>query len=144
MSKHKHKESYIVEYGIKVLMIFYLASVFFYIETLDPANNFDSKLSVIFVVKLVLLVSFSIFILAVEEKTFKIVGFSTIILGAFYKILLLISQDSFAFHQILSIGDSVMLIGVSIYYLYRHKLKQKVYDSKKKRRSKSINHNVLD
>lgn len=132
MSKHSHKESYIAEYGIKLLMIFYLASVFFYSETLDPANNFDAKLTVVFVVKLIVLVAFSIVILAVEEKVFKIVGFSTIILGAFYKILVLFAQDSFAFHQILTIGDSVMLIGVSAYYLYRHKLKRKTYEKKKK------------
>jgi dipeptide/tripeptide permease len=138
MSKHKHKESYIAEYGIKLLMVFYLASVFFYSETLDPANNLDTKISILFVSKLVVLVAFSIFILAVEEKIFKIVGFSAIILGAFYKMLLIVSQDNFAFHQILSLGDSVMLIGVSLYYLYRHRLKQKVYEHKKKRKSKRL------
>lgn len=138
MSKHTHKESYIAEYGIKLLMVFYLASVFFYAETLDPANNFDAKLSVMFVAKLVVLVAFSIIILAVEEKIFKIVGFSAIILGAFYKILIFISQDSFAFHQILTIGDSVMLIGVSAYYLYRHKLKRKTYEKKKKSKKERL------
>jgi len=132
MSRHTHKESYIAEYGIKLLMVFYLASVFFYAETLDPSNNFDAKISVIFVAKLVVLVAFSIVILAVEEKVFKIVGFSTIILGAFYKILVLFAQDNFALHQILTIGDSVMLIGVSAYYLYRHRLKRKTYEKKKK------------
>jgi len=132
MSKHTHKESYIAEYGIKLLMAFYLASVFFYSETLDPANNFDTKLSIYFVAKLVVLVAFSVVILAVEEKIFKIVGFSTIILGAFYKILVLISLDSFVFHNFLSLGDSFMLIGVSAYYLYRHKLKRKTYEKKKK------------
>lgn len=142
MSKHAHKESYIAEYGIKLLMVFYLASVFFYSETLDPANNLDAKLSFVFIAKLVVLVAFSIIILAVEEKVFKIVGFSAIILGAFYKILVLFSQDDFALHQILTIGDSVMLIGVSAYYLYRHKLKRKTYEKKKK--SKIDRYSKLD
>ncbi len=138
MSKHIHKRSYLVEYGIKILMIFYLASVFFYQETLDPANNFDTKLSIVYVVKLIILVAFSVVILAVDEKIFKIVGFSAIILGAFYKILILISQDNFFIYQILTLGDSIMLIGVSIYYLYRHQLKVKTYEKKKKAKKKKI------
>lgn len=138
MTKHTHKESYIAEYGIKLLMVFYLASVFFYNETIDPTNNLDTKISIIFIAKLVVLVAFSIVILAVEEKVFKIVGFSTIIVEAFYKILVLLSQDNFAFHQLLTLGDSVMLIGVSAYYLYRHRLKRKTYERNKKSNIKNL------
>lgn len=139
MSKHIHAESYIAEYGIKLMMIFYLASVFFYSEALDPANNFDAKLSVLFVAKLVVLVTFSIVILAVEENIFKIVGFSMIIIGALYKLLILISQDSFAFHELLNLGDSAMLIGVSLYYLYRHQRKKNIYAKKRKSKVEKLN-----
>ncbi len=134
MTQHQHKESYIIEYGLKAMMIFYFISVLFYPETLDPANNFQTTLSFILILRLIVIIAFSIFILAVSHRIFKTIAFSAIIIGAFYKVFMLLSQDTFYLHHLLTLGDSVMIIGIANYYLYRNKLKEKYVERKKSKR----------
>ncbi len=131
MGKQRSTKSYIAEYGIKILMIFYITSVIFYPETLDPANNFDAKLSISFIIRLIVLVVFAVFLLAINDRLFKYIGFSSIALGAFVKLLLLMSQPNFSLHQILVLSDSLIIMGISFYYLYRHQLKIEAYHKKK-------------
>jgi prepilin signal peptidase PulO-like enzyme (type II secretory pathway) len=136
MSKHSNYQSYIVEYALKILIIIFLSSVFFFQETIDPINNFESKLSFFLVLRLVVLVALSVVLLALSGNTFKTIAFSTVIVGSFYKLIILISQDGFYLHQLLTLSDSLIIIGISVYYLYRHTLKVKSAEYKRKRRSK--------
>ena len=136
MTKHKHLQSYVIEYLVKTIIIIYLTSVFFFPETLDPNDNLDTKLNFLLILRLILLIALSVVLLAISERIFKVLAFSLLIIGAFFKILMIISQDTFYLHQFLILSDPLMVIGACTYYLYRHKLKANTAYERKKRRSK--------
>jgi len=132
MSEHKHLQSYVVEFAFKAAMIFYFFSVLFFPETIEQTNNFQAGFDAAVIIRLILLVVFSFVILALTGKFFKIISFSALIIGAIFKILLLISQDTFYFHHLLILSDSIMIIAIALYYLYRNQLREKSAARKKK------------
>lgn len=134
MDKHKHYQSYVVEFIFKAAMIFYFFSVLFFPETIEQKNNFQAGFDAAVIIRLVILVLFSFVILALSGRFFKIISFSALIIGAIFKILLLISQDTFYFHHLLILSDSIMIIAIALYYLYRNQLREKSAARKKKTR----------
>jgi hypothetical protein len=118
-------ESLLVTYLVKAVMIFYFSSVFFFPETMDPMNNMEEKRSAFFLLRLIILVVFSVALLSFQGNLFKIFGFSLLIVGGIIKAIMIVSQTNFSLVHFLILSDPAIVMGISAYYLYRHNLKMK-------------------
>ncbi len=135
MNKHISIQSIIVEYATKIVMILYMTSAFYFVETIDPVNNLEEgRFNFFFILKLVVLVFISMFLLVVRGDLFKKLGFLLIMVAAFYKILMIVSSQGFYWYQFLSLSDSLMVMGLALYYSYRHAKKVKYTEHSKERR----------
>jgi hypothetical protein len=137
MNKHISIQSLLVEYATKVAMILYMSSAFYFVETIDPINNLEvGRFNFYFILRFVVLVFISMFLLVVRGDLFKKLDFLLIMVAAFYKILMIISSQGFYWYQFLSLSDSLMVMGLALYYSYRHAKKVKYTEHSKKRRRK--------
>jgi hypothetical protein len=114
----------------------YLASVFYLPETLNNIKGNQIDYNGIFLIKFALFVAISVFLIFTSENVFKIVGFSLMIVIAIIKILMIVSQDNFHWYSSLNLTDSLMIIGISAYYMYRHSKRTKAKEYKRTKRSK--------
>jgi len=117
----RHKNSILAEWVLKITLLFFVASIFFSHTAIEFAKqDVTSSWGIWVYIKIAVILGFGIVISAISQATFKIVGFTTIIVGSFYKILLAISVNTFVLIDTINLADSILLIGVSIFYLYRH------------------------
>lgn len=140
MSKYPKRNfnSVLAEWSLKVALLFFVTSVFFDDNAMEFAKENGGSLSIFTYLKFALIIAFGIVISAISQASFKIVGFTTIIVGSFYKILVLISVDTFCLANTINLADEILLIAVSFFYLYRHHRHEKKAkkESKKTRKSK--------
>ena len=114
-------KSLIAEWVLKVALLFFVVSLFVSTEAIQAAQeDGSSNLGFITWLKISVILLYTVGIAAITQSTFKIIGFSTIIVGAIYKILLAMSVDTFAYVDFISLADEILLIAVSYFYLYRH------------------------
>ena len=126
----RDKNSLLTEWVLKFAVIFFVASVFFQsyiVESFADSPGFHAG----FLLKLIIVLVYGIFLSILEKNIFKVVAFVTIITGAVFKLLIYISLDDFSIVKITDIADYLLLIGVSVYYLFRH-----FRSSKKKKKPK--------
>jgi len=145
MSHNKRSTtSYIAEYLMKLMMIIYLASVFYFPETLNSIDGYEVEFDGLFLLRFILFIVLSVFLVFTSEKVFKIAGFSLMILSAIVKILMLISQDNFHWYTSTQLTDSMLIVSISLYYIYRHnkKIKAKEYKRKKRKKFKKIEESI--
>ena len=126
----RDKNSVLTEWILKFAVIFFVASLFFesyIITTLGAVGG----MSLGFFVKIIVIVIYGIFLSVLEKNMFKIVAFTTIIVGSLFKILIYISQHDFNLLKITELADFILLICISVYYLQRHFKKSKKKKAKK-------------
>lgn len=92
---------------------------------MDPMNNMEEKRSAFFLLRLIILVVFSVALLSFQGNLFKIFGFSLLIVGGIIKAIMIVSQTNFSLVHFLILSDPAIVMGISAYYLYRHNLKMK-------------------
>jgi hypothetical protein len=127
-------KSVLTEWILKFAIIFFIASLFFdptIIETFSRSEAF--KLGII--IKIIIIAIYGILLSVLEKNMFKIIGFSSIIAGSFFKILIYMSSDNFPIENITQVADFALLIIISIYYLYRHFRHTKKYQSSRKKKA---------
>ncbi|OIP01705.1 MAG: hypothetical protein AUJ98_03675 [Bacteroidetes bacterium CG2_30_33_31] len=115
----RDKNSVITEWLLKAAVIIFVASMFFeefIVNTLGSVGG----LNLGFLVKIILILIYSLALSVLEKNIFKIAAFATIIVGSTFKILIFISQVVFRVLDIIDLADYFLLISVSIYYLSRH------------------------
>jgi len=128
----RHMNSILAEWLMKIALIFFVASLFFGSVPMEFVSEYGSTSSFIVYLKIAVIIAYAIVIAVLERAMFKIVGFSTIIIGAVYKIILYVSRDKFMAVEFINLADEILLIAVSIYYLYRHHRQEKKAKKKKK------------
>lgn len=135
----RHFNSILAEWMLKLALMFFVASVFFDDSAIEFTKENGGSHSVLVYLKLALIIAYGVVISAISQASFKIVGFTTIIVGSLYKILVLISADIFCLADTINLADEVLLIAVSFFYLYRHHRHEKKAKkgSKKTKKSKS-------
>ena len=117
----RHSNSVLAEWLLKLVLIFFIASIFFDDSAIAfTKENGGSVGGFMVYVKLALIIVYGIVISAISQSAFKIVGFTSIIVGSFLKIVLAISSERFMVVDIINLADELLLIGVSVFYLYRH------------------------
>ncbi len=133
----RHSNSVLAEWVLKITLLFFVASIFFDDSALEFAKeDVGSSWGVMVYLKLALIIAYGIVIAAISKAAFKIVGFTTIIIGSVFKIILAISIEGFVLVDTINLADSILLIGVAYFYLYRHhrhEKKAKKVVKKKKR-----------
>jgi len=117
----RHGNSVLAEWVLKITLIFFVASIFFSSSALEFAKE-DTTTSwgIMIYLKFALIIAFGIVISAISPAAFKIVGFTTIIIGSVFKILMAMSVDNFMLVDSINLADNFLLIGVATFYLYRH------------------------
>jgi hypothetical protein len=128
----RHINSIIAEWVVKIALIFFMASLFFSSTARKFAAEYGMSSGIMVYLKLGVIVVYGIIISVLERGMFKIIAFSTIIVGAMYKIVLTMSMDKFMLIDLIDLADEFLLIAVSIYYLYRHHRHEKKAKKKKK------------
>lgn len=119
--RKRHGNSILAEWVLKTTLIFFVTSIFFNNSALEFAEeDAVSNWGIIIYIKLALIIAFGIVISAISQAAFKIVGFTTIIIGSVFKIILAISINTFVLVDTINLADSILLISVAIFYLYRH------------------------
>jgi len=117
----RHTNSVIAEWVLKVTLVFFIASLFFSDTAINFAiRNGGSVSGFMVYIKIALIIIYSIVIAAISQAAFKIVGFSSIIVGAIYMIVMKITDEIFMAVNIIDLASEILLIGISIFYLYRH------------------------
>jgi len=117
----RHTNSIIAEWVLKVTLVFFIASLFFSDTALEFAvRNGGSTTGFMDYLKIALIIAYGVVIAAISQAAFKIVGFSSVIVGALYLIIMKISDEVFMAVNIIDLASEILLIGVSIFYLYRH------------------------
>ncbi|RUA28982.1 MAG: hypothetical protein DSY76_03815 [Bacteroidetes bacterium] len=117
----RHTNSIIAEWVLKVTLVFFIASLFFSDTALEFAvRNGGSTTGFMVYLKIALIIAYGVVIAAISQATFKVVGFSSIIVGSLYLIIMKISDEVFMAVNIIDLASEILLIGVSIFYLYRH------------------------
>ena len=117
----RHGNSVLAEWVLKLVLIFFVASIFFDDAALTFAKEDGaSAWGIMVYLKLAIIIAFGIVISAISQASFKIVGFTSIIVGAVFKIALAISINDFVLVDIINLADELLLIGVAYFYLYRH------------------------
>ncbi len=90
-------------------------------------------------IKMALIVAFGIVIAAISQAAFKIVGFTTIIVGAFFKLIMTISVNTFSLVDSINLADEILLIAMAFFYLYRHyRHEKKAKKVVKKRKTRTV------
>jgi len=118
---NRNGNSVLAEWILKITLIFFVASIFFSSSALEFAQeNTVNAWGTVIYLKLAFLVLFIIVILTISQAILKIIGFSTIIVGSVFKILMAMSISTFVLVDSINLADSFLLIGVSVFYLYRH------------------------
>ena len=87
----RDKNSVITEWLLKAAVIIFVASMFFeefIVNTLGSVGG----LNLGFLVKIILILIYSLALSVLEKNIFKIAAFATIIVGSTFKILIFISQ----------------------------------------------------
>jgi hypothetical protein len=128
----RDKNSVLTEWILKFAVIFFVASLFFetfIVKTMGGIAEFNIG----FFIKIILIIVYGIMLSVLEKNMFKIVAFTTIIVGSVFKILVYISQKDFVFIRFTDLADYVLIISISVYYLQRHFRKTKKKKNKKKR-----------
>jgi protein-S-isoprenylcysteine O-methyltransferase Ste14 len=135
----RHSNSVLAEWVLKITLLFFVASIFFDDSALEFAKeDVASSWGIMVYIKIALIIAYGIVISAISKAAFKIVGFTTIIIGSVFKIVLTISIENFVLVDTINLADSILLIGVAYFYLYRHhrhEKKSKKVVKKKKRHS---------
>jgi len=132
--KSRNTKSYIVEYSMKIIMVLYLASAFYLQHTLSNLSS-ENNFTGISIIKLGLFAGIAVILLLIGKEAFKVGGFSLMVLTALAKVLILISQDNFHWYSSIQLSDSILIIGISLYCLYRHSRKVKASEYKRKKTS---------
>ena len=135
----RHRNSVLAEWVLKIALIFFVASIFFDDTALEFTKEDGGAHSIMTYIKVALIIAFGIVIAAISQAAFKIVGFSTIIIGAFFKLLMTISVKPFNFVDSINLADEILLIAMAYFYLYRHyrheKKAKKVVNKRKTRKA---------
>ena len=116
----RHGHSIFAEWVLKIALLFFVSSIFFDDSAMEFAKETGGVWGAMVYVKLALIIAYGIVISAISQAAFKIVGFTTIIVGALYKILISLSVDNFALVDSINLADEILLIAVAFFYLYRH------------------------
>jgi len=117
----RHSNSILAEWVLKIVLVFFIASIFFDDNALKFMEANGGTLSgVMTYIKFAIIIAFGIVISAVNQAIFKVIGFTTIIVGSLFKIVIIISDEIFMAVDIINLADEFLLIGVAIFYLYRH------------------------
>jgi hypothetical protein len=117
----RHGNSILAEWVLKLALIFYVASLFFDDNAIKfMAENGGSLGGVMTYLQMTIVIVFGIVISAISQSAFKIVGFTTIIIAAFLKLIFEISSETFMAVDVINLADEILLIAGAIFYLYRH------------------------
>jgi hypothetical protein len=128
----RHFNSILAEWVLKIALIFFMASLFFSSTARQFAEEYGISSSIMVYIKLGVIIVYGLIISVLERGMFKLIAFSTIIVGAVYKIILVISMDKFMLVDFIDLSDEILLVAVSVYYLYRHHRHEKKLKKKKK------------
>ncbi len=135
----RHKNSILAEWVLKIALIFFVASIFFDDTALEFTKDDGGALTIMTYIKMALIVAFGIVIAAISQAAFKIVGFTTIIVGAFFKLIMTISVNTFSLVDSINLADEILLIAMAFFYLYRHyRHEKKAKKVVKKRKTRTV------
>ncbi|RLD67709.1 MAG: hypothetical protein DRI84_01715 [Bacteroidetes bacterium] len=135
----RHKNSILAEWVLKIALIFFVASIFFDDTALEFTKDDGGALTIMTYIKMALIVAFGIVIAAISQAAFKIVGFTTIIVGAFFKLIMTISVSTFSLVDSINLADEILLIAMAFFYLYRHyRHEKKAKKVVKKRKTRTV------
>ncbi len=135
----RHKNSILAEWVLKIALIFFVASIFFDDTALEFTKDDGGALTIMTYIKMALIIAFGIVIAAISQAAFKIVGFTTIIVGAFFKLIMTISVSTFSLVDSINLADEILLIAMAFFYLYRHyRHEKKAKKVVKKRKTRTV------
>jgi len=132
----RHGNSILAEWVLKLALLFFVSSIFFNDSAVEFAKETGGVWGAMVYVKIALIIAYGIVIAAISPAAFKIVGFTTIIVGALYKILVAMSVETFVVVDSINLADEILLIAVSFFYLYRHHRHEKKAKKVVKKKSK--------
>ena len=134
----RHLNSIIAEWILKIALVFFVFSIFFDTNAREFTAEYGSSSTFIVYLKIAITIVFGIIISALSRAHFKIVGFMAIIIGSMYKILIHLTMDKFMLIDWVDEADNILLIAVSIFYLYRHHRHEKKAKKVKTKKQKHI------
>lgn len=121
--------------ALKIAALFYFFSLLFAKPISDP-EAIGMFIYLPLMIKIILLLIFGLFLVVLEKMYFLILLFSTFILLPLLKILYFLSEPILELTVILQLSDEIMIIAMSVYFMFRYfrdqKRKKYVHGSKKK------------